>query len=267
MVVAPHHLASQAGLSVLREGGNAIEAMVAAASTIAAVYPHMNAIGGDGFWLISEPGSDPVAVSACGAAARKASIPFYREQGFDAIPGRGPLAALTVAGTISGWEQALEVSREWGGKMPLPRLLEEAAHYARTGVPVTVSQSDLTRSKLAELKDVPGFAETFLKDGEVPARGDTLPNPGLAATLEQLGRAGLKDFYQGDLAASMAADLEKVGSPVSRIDLESHRATRPKPLSTKIGCGTLYNMTPPTQGVASLRLVVDPSPKMIRARK
>ena len=108
MVTAPHHLAAEAGLSVLQEDGNAIEAMVAAAATIAVVYPHMNSIGGDGFWLISEPGKPPVGIDACGRAARLATPAFYRERGYSAIPSRGPLAANTVAGAISGWQAALD---------------------------------------------------------------------------------------------------------------------------------------------------------------
>ena len=116
MVVAPHHLAARAGARVLEEGGNAIEAMVAAASTITVAYPHMNALGGDNFWLIHTPGRDVVGIDACGGAAGKADIPSYREWGHAAIPDRGPLAALTVAGAVSGWQEALSVSREdWGG--------------------------------------------------------------------------------------------------------------------------------------------------------
>ena len=97
MVTAPHHLAANSASAVLREGGNAIEAMVAAAATIAVVYPHMNSIGGDGFWIISEPGKEPVGIDACGRAAGLATIDFYKNKGLAAIPGRGPLAALTVA--------------------------------------------------------------------------------------------------------------------------------------------------------------------------
>src|SRR5213592_1868347 len=97
MAVAPHALAAQSALEIMREGGNAIEAMVAAAATIAVVYPHMNSIGGDAFWLISEPGKPPVGIDACGRAARLATPAFYRERGCSAIPSRGPLAANTVA--------------------------------------------------------------------------------------------------------------------------------------------------------------------------
>ena len=92
MVTAPHHLAANSASQVLRDGGNAIEAMVAAAATIAVVYPHMNSIGGDGFWIISEPGQTPIAIDACGRAAGLASIDFYKSKGLNAIPGRGPLS-------------------------------------------------------------------------------------------------------------------------------------------------------------------------------
>ncbi|CAN0592175.1 unnamed protein product, partial [Laminaria digitata] len=103
MVVAPHHLAAESGLAVLREGGNALEAMIAAAASIAVVYPHMNSIGGDGFWVISPANGDPIAIDACGAAGTGATIDRYRGDGLDAVPSRGPMAALTVAGTVSGW--------------------------------------------------------------------------------------------------------------------------------------------------------------------
>src|SRR5437868_11075216 len=104
IAVAPHALAAQSALAVMREGGNALEAMVAAAATIAVVYPHMNSIGGDAFWLMHLPGEAPRAIDGCGAAARAASIEFYRERKLAAIPFRGGVAANTVAGTVSGWK-------------------------------------------------------------------------------------------------------------------------------------------------------------------
>ncbi len=115
IAVAPHTAAAEAAAHILREGGNAIEAMVAAAATIAVVYPHMTAIGGDAFWLIHDPGRSPIAIDACGAAAQNATLDFYKQQGVSAIPIRGPLAANTMAGTISGWDAALEVSKSWRG--------------------------------------------------------------------------------------------------------------------------------------------------------
>ena len=255
MVTAPHHLAAEAGLAVLKDGGNAVEAMVAMAAAVAVVYPHMNSIGGDGFWLISAPGEDVVGIDACGAAARAATPEFYRAHGHEAIPERGPLAALTAAGAVSGWLAALDVSATWGGKLPLARLMEDAVRHGRDGVAVTAGQEALTRTKFDGLKDSPGFVESYLIDGELPCEGMKLTQPRLAATLEHLGRAGLDDFYRGDLAAIIAADLAAVGSPVSAEDLAAHRATRVTPLSVEISAGTLYNMTPPTQGLASLMIL------------
>lgn len=255
MVVAPHHLAARAGARVLEEGGNAIEAMVAAASTITVAYPHMNALGGDNFWLIHTPGRDVVGIDACGASAGKADIPFYREQGHEKIPERGPLAALTVAGAVSGWQEALAVSQsDWGGSMPLERLLEEAAFLAEDGIAVTRTQADNSASKLAELQDVPGFAKTFLDAGAPPREGDLFRQPRLAETLRKFGRDGLDDFYRGDLARAIAADLARAGSPVELADLERHRALRVTPLTATVSGHQLYNMPPPTQGLASLIL-------------
>ncbi|MCZ6494946.1 MAG: gamma-glutamyltransferase, partial [Alphaproteobacteria bacterium] len=254
-VVAPHHLASQAGLRVLQDGGNAIEAMVAAASTIVVVYPHMNALGGDNFWLIANPGSDVVGIDACGGAATKADIAFYRNQGFDTIPSRGPLAALTVAGAVSGWQAALEISKKWGGGLPLSRLLEDAEYYARTGFPVTRSQKSNTAEKYFELKGISGFVETYLSNGKPPEVGTVFKNQALAETLERLAREGLDDFYRGKLARDIVADLESAGSPVSTDDLARHRALVVAPLEVGLASGTVYNMPPPTQGLASLILL------------
>ena len=255
IAVAPHVAAAEAAAHILREGGNAIEAMVAAAATIAVVYPHMTAIGGDAFWLIHDPGKLPVAIDACGAAAQTATLDFYRQQGVESIPVRGPLAANTVAGTISGWDAALEVSKSWRGKMPVSMLVADAITRAREGIIVTNSQYASTSAKLVELSPQPGFAETFLVNKAAPAAGSRFAMPRLANTLEYLAKAGLADFYRGDISQSIAKDLASVGSPVSRDDLVKHEALYREPLTVKHSLGALYNMTPPTQGVVSLLIL------------
>jgi gamma-glutamyltranspeptidase/glutathione hydrolase len=252
MAVAPHSLAAQAAQSVLRDGGNAIEAMVAAAATIAVVYPHMNGIGGDGFWVISEPGQPVRAIEACGVAGAGVTRDLYLGRGLDHIPVRGPLAANTVAGTISGWEQALTVSAGWGGRLPLARLLDDAIHYAEHGVPVTPSQSMATAAKMGELQGQPGFADAFLVDGQAPAAGSLFTQRKLGRTLRQLASAGLDGFYRGELAAVIAADLARVGAPITADDLAGFRAVLTEPLQLQHSQATLYNCAPPTQGVVSL---------------
>ena len=128
VVCAPHYGAVEAGQAILAEGGNAIEAMVAMAASIAAVYPHMNHIGGDGFWLIRERTGRVLAIMAAGPAGLEARPEFYRD--YETIPPRGPLAALTVPGAVGGWMLALEAAKANGGKLPLDLLLAPAIAHA-----------------------------------------------------------------------------------------------------------------------------------------
>ncbi|MCP4619548.1 MAG: gamma-glutamyltransferase family protein [Bradyrhizobium sp.] len=256
MVTAPHHLAAQAGLGVLAEGGNAIEAMIASAATIAVVYPHMNGLGGDSFWLIGRAGTVPTGIQACGRAAMTADRAWYRERGHSSIPSRGPLAALTVAGTVDGWHKAYEFSRNHhGGRLPLSRLLEPAIGHATDGVAVTQTLHANASNKRPELQGVPGFDEVYLPQGAPPAVGARLKQPRVADTLRRLSQAGLSDFYRGDLARTIAEDLERLGSPLRLADLERHQAAFVTPLSVEVAGHKVYNMPPPTQGLASLLIL------------
>lgn len=254
MAVAPHSLASQSALAILREGGNAIEAMVAAAATIAVAYPHMNGIGGDSFWLLSIASPDGprvIGVEGCGAAAQKSSHEHYSD--LPAIPFRGPSAALTIAGTVSAWERSLAIARkQLGACLPLSRLLADATDYARNGVPVTTSQHRSTYAKYAELQGIAGFAETFLTEGQVPAVGSLFYQPRLADTFDHMATHGLADFYHGDLARRMAQELEQLGSPLRLADFHAHQAIECKPLELQHSHGRVFNMPPPTQGLVSL---------------
>jgi gamma-glutamyltranspeptidase/glutathione hydrolase len=256
MAVAPHAHAAQSALAVLREGGNALEAMIAAAATIAVAYPHMNGLGGDSFWLVHASRRPPRGIDACGAAAAAATRQWYAARGVtDAIPFRGAAAANTVAGTVSGWAQAFEISRRWGGRLPLRRLLADAVHYAEHGIVVTRSQELATAAKCAELEPQPGFAKAFLPGGKSPSRGALFKQPRLAATLKRLATAGLDDFYRGRLAKAIARDLAAVGSPVTSDDLNRHRARMVAPLVLEHTLGKVYNLPPPTQGVVSLLIL------------
>lgn len=253
-VVAPHSLAAQAGLDILREGGTAIEATIAVAATLAVVYPHMTGLGGDGFWLMRAQDGQVQAIDACGAAGRQVVPALYADAA--SIPWRGPLAVNTVAGTVSGWARAYAVScTQWGGRLPFARLLETAIGYARDGFPVTGSQVRNTCAKIDELCGQPGFGQTFLHDGQVPGYGTLMCLPRLADTLEQIGRAGPDDFYRGDLARQIARDLGQVGSPLVIEDLSGYEAAILQPLRLCMPGVTVYNTAPPTQGVASLQIL------------
>jgi gamma-glutamyltranspeptidase/glutathione hydrolase len=255
VVTAPHIAAAEAGRDVLKEGGNAIEAALAAAAAVVAAYPHMNHIGGDGFWLIRERSGRVRYIEACGPAAARATRAFYREQGFERIPERGGLAALTVPGAVGGWMLALEAARAQGGKLPLARLLEAATMLARKGHPVSKSLAWRFTTERGAAIEAPGFAETFLPEGKPPERGQTLSAGKLVDTFEQLARAGLDDFYRGDIGREIAADLERIGSPLTRGDLEAYRAVMREPLTLTLKSGTLYNSPPPTPGLVALMVL------------
>src|SRR4029077_5558765 len=141
VVCAPHAAAVEDGRAILAEGGNAIEAMLALADSIAVVYPHMNHLGGDGFWLIREPSGRVRALMGAGPAGAKATQRFYRDAGYDEIPPPGPFAALTVPGAFGAARLAREAAKGQGGKLPLALLLAPAIGRARDGYTVARSQA------------------------------------------------------------------------------------------------------------------------------
>lgn len=254
-VAAPHHLASAAGRAVLAEGGNAIEAMVAMAATIAVVYPHMNGVGGDGFWLVREPGGKVHAIEACGPAGSLATIARYRDQGYDSIPSRGPDAAVTVAGAVGGWQLALDLARSLGGRLPLRDLLADANRQCREGYAVSQSELRTIPQNYEALLAAPGFARAFHPDGEAPKAGSRRRPEMLGGLLEQLSDAGLEDFYRGDVGREIAADLSAIGAPITRDDITAFRARMVQPLALRLKDVTLYNFPPPTQGVTALAIL------------
>ena len=248
-------LAAEAGRDVLAQGGNAIEAMVAMAASIAVVYPHMNGIGGDGFWLVREPGGRVRGIEACGPAGTLATIGRYRDRGYDAIPSRGPDAMVTVAGAVGGWERALSLSHVLGGRLEPAVLLAAAISQARHGVPVSASEARYAPASGDTLHAAPNFAATLLDGGKPWQQGATRTFPALANTLEGLATAGLADFYRGDLAQAIAADLAALGAPITRADLAAYAPADRAPLQLRRRDTTLFNFPPPTQGLAALLIL------------
>ena len=256
MMVAPHHLAAKTGSDILKEGGNSIEAMIASAAMISVVYPHMNSMGGDNFWLISDKNKKVTAIDACGPAAKNASIDSYKKQGLNQIPSRGALSALTVPGAVSGWKLAHDFSaKNLGGKLPLSRLLYDAEQVSKDGIAVTNTLKNNLKSKLSQLIDIPGFKEIYLKDGRIPEVGDKLVFPAMSKTFSKLIKNGLDDFYIGEISKNIISDLSDLGSPLSKIDFNNYNASLVKPLELKIKNTKLFNLPPPTQGLASILIL------------
>ena len=256
MMVAPHHLAAKTGSDILKEGGNAIEAMIASAAMISVVYPHMNSMGGDNFWLISDKNKKVTAIDACGPAAENVSIDFYKKHGFNEIPSRGALSALTVPGAVSGWKLAYDYSvKNLGGKLPLSRLLFDAEQTSKDGIAVTNTLKNNIKSKLLQLIDIPGFKEIYLKDGKIVEVGDRLTFPAMSKTFSMLIKNGLEDFYLGEISDTIISDLSNLGSPLGKSDFNNFNASFVNPLELKVKDATLYNLPPPTQGLASILIL------------
>lgn len=246
---APHFLAAQTGQQILDAGGNACEAMVAAAAMVAVQYPHMNSLGGDSFWLIAKPGQAPIAIDGSGCAALSVDPENYPQ---GSLPDSGAEAAVTMAGTVAAWQQALAVG---GGDLPVSELLAPAIVSARNGISVTKSLQAASEKTYSRLADIRSFAKLYLPNGRPLKEGELLQNPALAETLKTLGEQGLDSFYRGDIAQKLAEDLAKQGSPLSIGDFARFDAEVKAPLSVETDKGKLFNFGAPTQGLASLLIL------------
>lgn len=246
IICTPHRLASEAGEGVLREGGTAIDAVLAAGAALSVCFPHMTGLGGDALLLINE-GQRPRVIMGLGQAGQ------CRPRG-DRITERGPASAATTAGALRAWALAKEISeRQWSSTLDWARLLEPAIGLARTGTPVSQSQAFWQQQRRALLTSLPDLHRICHDDlGQLLAEGSRLRQPDLARTLEQLARAGINDFYEGDLAGQLAEGFGQMGNGLTLNDLKNTRATVGAPLRVRYRKGYLYNFPPPTQGLYTL---------------
>jgi gamma-glutamyltranspeptidase/glutathione hydrolase len=249
-VTAPHGAATQSGQTILAMGGTAVEAMVAMAATLSVAYPHLSGLGGDGFWLVREPKGRVLSFEASGLAAKAASPDPLRKLGHVTMPRHGLAAALTVPGAVSGWQLALDYARATGGRLPLSDLLRDAISLARQGAAVSPSQN---RQRVPI--EAPGFATLFLDAGEWPKDDAIRRYEKLADILEQLAHAGLRDFYDGDVAREIGADCEALRHLLTREDFAKQEAKVREPLALKVAGRSHYAPASSTQGLAALLLL------------
>lgn len=254
MIATSHALASGAGLDVLRRGGTAVDAAIAANAVLCVAYPHMAGLGGDGFWLIHDPREGEVrALNASGPAARLATREYYRERGHDEeIPARGPLAALTVPGAVDGWRAA----HERYGRLEWAELFADAIHLARAGVPVSRSLADWIVQDVPVFREHEAAARIFLPGGRPPREGERLVQAQLAASFERLARDGARaGFYEGETAARICEALGATGSPLRVEDFAAFRAEWVEPITTTYRGYTACEFPPNTQGFAALQIL------------
>jgi len=250
MVTSPHAQASEAGLKVLREGGNAIEAAIAVGAVITVTCPHFCGIGGDAIWIVADRGGRRDVLMGLGHAVEH--LPNFQ----DAIPFRGPGSTIVSAGAVDSWEKAHAYSRaHWGGRFGFSSLLDAAIGYAENGFPITASQLYWLDYRKTEVDGWPNFRATFMPNGRRPREGETFAQPNLARSLKAIARHGAREFYEGELATRIAKGLEAVGSPVTAIDLRNTRSTLERPVSLDYRGLTLLAPPSPTQGISTLGIM------------
>ncbi len=246
MASSAHPFASQAAIDVLRRGGNAVDAAVAAGAVLMTVEPRNGHLGGDSFFLINlAEGNRVVALNGSGAAPSAATAERYRERG--GIPDKG-LWASSVPGTVACWGAALEQY----GSLPLGDLLQSAIAYARDGVPVSQRLHRMLSIDAKTYVQFPDSARVFLPDGEVPTIGSVFREPELARSLERIDGAGWRDFYEGDLAAELVSYSHDHDGLFSASDFAEHRTDPASPLSIDYRGFTIFEQPPVTQGIIVL---------------
>jgi len=248
VIATPHHVASEVGAQVLRDGGNAIDAAIAADAVLCVVYPHMTSIGGDLMAIVWAAGeTSPVGLIGAGRSGELATIAAVRERGHDAMPPRGALP-ITVPGTVEAWGRLLERF----GSVGLGAVLEPAAGLAQDGYLITPQLSEFLKQAADWLGREPGTHALY----PPMDAGMLLRNPDLASTLRDLGRSGINGFYRGAIAEAIAAAVKRRDGFVTRQDLATHRSQWVDPVTFPYRDVVVYELPPPTQGLAAAAMLV-----------
>jgi gamma-glutamyltranspeptidase / glutathione hydrolase len=246
MAATSHPLATLAAVDTLRKGGSAADAAVAAVATLCVIEPHMTGIGGDCYCLVSQPGKPVWGYNGSGRAGAKASYERLRAQGMREIG--NSIHAVTVPGAFDAWEAILKAH----GRFGLDRALAAAIKYADGGFPVAQRVAWDWSRYVGKLKADPGAAKHYLFDGAAPKEGDVIRFPTLAATLKTIAAKGARAFYEGEIAADMAATVAARGSFLTAEDFARHRGDAVAPISTNYRGLDLVELPPNGQGLTAL---------------
>jgi gamma-glutamyltranspeptidase/glutathione hydrolase len=250
MAATSQPLATQAALQILRQGGNAVDAAIAANAVLALTEPTGSGLGGDLFAIVwSAKEKSLFGLNASGRSPRSLTLDHFEERGLERIPSHGPLP-VTVPGCVDGWFEL----HERFGKLSMKDILAPAIEYARAGFPLSEVIAYYWESSVF-LGEYPGFAEQFLIDGEAPKKGEVFRNPNLARTLERLGEEGRDVFYRGEIAHTIADFMAEHGGFLSYADLEAHHSEWVDPVSTNYRGFDVWELPPNGQGIAALQML------------
>ncbi|MBK7372606.1 MAG: gamma-glutamyltransferase [Saprospiraceae bacterium] len=251
MVCTSHPLSTQAGIEILRAGGNAIDAAIAANAMEGVVEPHVNGIGGDIFAIVWDNKTKKLyGLNGSGRSPYSLTLAEFKKRGLTHIPSTGPLP-VSVPGCVDGW---FELHKKFGS-MPMERILSHAIQYARNGFPVHDELAGSLRAIPRIYGQYPNVKEHYYPNGEVPKKGDIFKNPNLANTLEKIAKGGRDVFYKGEIARTIDAFFKKVGGYLSYKDLADHTSTWVEPVSTNYRGYDVWELPPNGQGIAALQML------------
>jgi gamma-glutamyltranspeptidase/glutathione hydrolase len=251
MAATSQPLATQVALDILKRGGSAVDAAIAANATLGLMEPTGNGIGGDLFAIVWDAKSGRLhGLNASGRSPYALTIDHLREGGRTSIPPHGPLP-VTVPGCVDGW---FELHARFG-KLPMSDVLAPAIGYAKEGFPVSELIAYYWERGARPLRNQPNFADAFIPGGRIPQKGDSFRNPDLARTLEALATAGRDAFYRGALTDTIDSFCQRVGCFLRRRDFEEHTSTWVDPVSTSYRGYEVWELPPNGQGIAALQML------------
>jgi gamma-glutamyltranspeptidase/glutathione hydrolase len=257
-VIAPHGmvatsqpLATQIALDILKAGGSAVDAAIAANAALGLMEPTGCGIGGDLFAIVWDAEKKELTgLNASGRAPKAMTLQYFRDNGIEKIPPFGPLP-VSVPGAVDGW---FELHDRYG-HLPMTEILAPAIAYAKDGFPVSEVIAYYLQSNQRRISEYPGFAETFMPNGRVPAKGEMFKNPRLAKTYEAIARNGRDEFYKGDIARKIDAYMAEQGGLLTYEDMAAHTSEWVTPVSTNYRGWDVYELPPNGQGIAALQIL------------
>jgi gamma-glutamyltranspeptidase/glutathione hydrolase len=250
MACTSQPLATQAALDILKSGGNAIDAAIAANAVLGLVEPTGNGMGGDLFAIVWDAKSQKLyGLNASGRSPYDLTLDYFKDNGYEKIPSLGPLP-VSVPGCVDGW---FELHKKFGSKT-MQEILSPAIYYAENGFPLTELIAYYW-GRSSYLKEYPGFEEIFMPDGKAPEKGEIFKNPYLANTFKLIAEQGRDVFYKGEIAEKIVAYIQEQGGFLSIKDFEDHTSEWVDPISTNYRGYDVWELPPNGQGTAVLQML------------
>ncbi|MDQ2179518.1 gamma-glutamyltransferase [Marinifilum sp. D714] len=251
MACTSQPLATQVALDILKSGGNAIDAAIAANATLGLMEPTGCGIGGDIFVILWDAKTKKLyGLNGSGRSPKSLTLDYLKQNTNGKIPAYGPLP-VSVPGCVDGW---FTIHKKFG-KLDMEEILQPAITYAKEGFPVSELIAYYMNGSAKRLKKYPGFAETYMPNGKMPQKGEIFKNPYLANTYEKIAKGGRDAFYKGDIAKSIAKYIKEQGGFLSYEDLASHKSEWVDPISVNYRGYTVWELPPNGQGTAALQIL------------